>query len=237
MSEFIQALREFNIPLALIVGGMFFLLLAIAGAVTGGRVFINVSTPKRQIMLGSIGAIFLCLGFVIAAVPVPSRLQSSLSIPTPTPTPTQASVPTSTPSPTPTPSPYTFTSPKEGSSVPVKITVHGTAPLNIPPDKELWLLVESGGVNGYFPQGDAITPNPIVVSSEGKWDAIAYVGTDTDPRGTEYVLHLALVDKNSKGRAAIDKYFANGRATGSYKPIYPLPDGIHLVAEATVTRA
>jgi hypothetical protein len=132
---------------------------------------------------------------------------------------------------------FIITSPKEGSSVPVQIMVRGTAPNNIPKDKELWLLVQSGGVYGYFPQGDAFNPNPIVVSHEGKWNAIAYVGIDTDPKEMEFILQLALADQKSASRVAIDQYFASGQAGKGYNPLYPLPDGIELVAQTIVKRA
>src|ERR1019366_1483287 len=128
---------------------------------------------------------------------------------------------------------FTITSPTAGSQVSITTTVEGTAS-NIPPGKELWLLVESKGRNGYFPQGgNTDTPSPIVVSSNGTWKVDAYIGQNDDS-GRLFVLHIALVDQ--KGRDAIDHYFASGRASHHYSPLYPLPGGIQMLIQVDVIR-
>ncbi len=109
----------------------------------------------------------------------------------------------------------------------IKTTTQGTA-VNIPNDKELWVLILVNGVQGYYPQ-----PGPVKVGNDGTWSVGVTVGTNRDP-GRTFVLYAALVDKNS--RAAIDKYFTQTPNPG-YVGIYPLPQGIKLISAVNVIRA
>jgi hypothetical protein len=122
------------------------------------------------------------------------------------------------------PTSVTITFPVESSKVPLLATFQGDA-CNIPQDKELWLLVVPEGMTSYFPQ-----PGPVVVSSDGKWTAIAYIGQN-NPVDVEkgFVVYVALADQ--KGSASIRAYFTSG-----YKPLEPLPEGIQLIRQVRVVR-
>jgi hypothetical protein len=128
----------------------------------------------------------------------------------------------------------TITSPAGRSTVPKVITVQGTAS-NIPPGKELWLLVEAEGAGSYFPQGDADNPSPIVVSSGGTWSITAYIGQQAGSAdvGREFVLYPALIDQNdTKAKDAIQTYF---KQRGPVYEGIPL-GGIQLMSPVSIIR-
>ncbi|MGZ3615773.1 MAG: hypothetical protein ACXWOL_02560 [Ktedonobacteraceae bacterium] len=132
------------------------------------------------------------------------------------------------------PTSVTITSPASDSKVSSQILIQGTA-CHIPQDKELWLLVTVEGVSGYFPQGNAANPHPIMVRSDGTWSVTAYLGGSADI-GKKFVLIPALVDQNDKeAKDAIQTYF---QQTGpAYVPIDPLPSGIQLMSQVSVVRS
>ena len=118
----------------------------------------------------------------------------------------------------------TITSPAPESKVPLLTIVQGSADY-IPPDTQLWLLVVPDGGTSFFPQ-----PGPIVVSSDGKWSASAYIGLDKPGEsGKGHVVYAALADQ--EGSTAIQNYFKS-----RYKPLDPLPRGIQLMSQVHVVR-
>jgi hypothetical protein len=125
----------------------------------------------------------------------------------------------------------TITSPASDDRASNQITVQGTA-CNIPPDKGLWLLVTVEGIGGYFPQGDAANPRPIVVRNDGTWSVAAYIGSSADT-GRKFTLIPALVDQNDiEAKDAIQAYFTQPGPV--YKGIEPLPGGIQLMPSISV---
>lgn len=122
-----------------------------------------------------------------------------------------------------------ITTPTDGSVVSQSIIVRGTA-CHIPQGNQLWLLVMAEGVTGYYPQS-----GPIVASSDGKWSASAFLGgTDSADSGRAFVLYTASVDQGGSAATAIQNYFAS---SPDFRPISPLPDGIHLLSQVQVVRA
>lgn len=126
----------------------------------------------------------------------------------------------------------TITLPQEGSHVATNVVVEGTES-GIPQNEQLWLLVAPAATVGYFPQN-----GPVVVSVDGSWTASAALGgNDLTAVGRQFVLYTALIGQNDKeAQDALSKYFNNGKQTGSYLPIYPLPKGVQLISQVTVTR-
>lgn len=222
MMEFFTAILNAP-PLAIFfLVGVFLVVFAIIGWILFPKFF-----PLKQWQRLSLAAIGIILVGISAAVAASSVNRIDDHTPTPT-----ISNPTATATPTPSVN-VTITFPTEGSQVSRMTTVNGTAS-NIPPGKELWLLIESKAVKGYYPQGGTTgTPSPIVVSSSGTWNRDAYIGQDNDS-GRQFVLYIALVDQ--EGRAAIDRYFASGASSNSYTPIYSLPNGIQILTQVSVIR-
>lgn len=182
-------------------------------------------TMSVNVNVALMGSIALLLAAIISSCGGPTVNT------TPTPTPAPILSPSPTPTPTPPPVSVTITSPKDGSSVLVEITVEGTAS-GIPQGEQLWLLVESSGVTGYFPQNGG----PVVVSADGTWTASATLGGPNDV-GKPFVLYTALVDQNAKqGTDAISLYLTVGAQTHNYIPIDPRTVGIQTISHVTVVR-
>jgi hypothetical protein len=134
-------------------------------------------------------------------------------------------VPTALPCPFFAPTSVTITSPASGSKVPQSITVQGTA-CHIPNDAKLWVLVMPDNVTAYYPQ-----PDPITVSSDGKWSTTAFIGPTSANVVRGFVLYPALA--NREGNAAIYTYF---KTAPNYQPLNPLPEGIQLMSQVHVVR-
>lgn len=77
----------------------------------------------------------------------------------------------------------------DGDRVPFQTRIQGEAS-NLPKDKQLWLLVQNGSENDYYPQ-----PNPPTVGADGQWTGIASFGHNTasDFKGN-YSLHVVLAE-------------------------------------------
>ena len=96
MIQIITALKDTPVPTILIVGGLLFLLLAIASRFAGQ---IEVP-PTRQMWAGLIGVLLLLTGLVLYIVPQATASSTPTIPPTATPTPSPTSLPTPTPTPT-----------------------------------------------------------------------------------------------------------------------------------------
>ena len=119
------------------------------------------------------------------------------------------------------------TSPSPDASVPRLAPVKGTA-CNMPNGKQLWLLVQPEGVTAYYPQ-----VGPIIVPSDGNWNASVYVGLDgTVDIGRGFILTAVLAD--DQGSAAIRQYFA--QSGSQFTGLSPLPPGIQLMDQVRVVR-
>jgi hypothetical protein len=98
--EWIRLLKETPVPTILIVAGIFFLVLAVAGGIAGK---INILPGRQGISLG-IGVILLMTGIIIYLVPTGVPASSSIAVP----------VSSSTAAPTSTPTPVRTTGSTEG---------------------------------------------------------------------------------------------------------------------------
>ncbi len=113
ISNVLSVLKDTPLPTILVVAGIAFLLLALAGQVAG-RIEVP---PPRQKWAGAVGILFLVAGIGLSMVPPPLPTETARPTVTQTPvpsppeaTPTPSLIPTQTPTPTPEPSPPVFPS-------------------------------------------------------------------------------------------------------------------------------
>ena len=139
-------------------------------------------------------------------------------ISTQTPTSTSTSVPAS----------ITITTPTNGSKVPMLTSVEGTAS-GIPKDEGLLILIMPDGTTAHHPQSE----HPIEVPIDGKWISSIRVGIDSD-KGLGFTVSVALADQ--EGKAAIEKYFKEAKASGNFNGLDPLPKGIRLISQIRIIR-
>jgi hypothetical protein len=167
-------------------------------------------TRLRCLLIVILALAVCCIGVSLGIFAIVTTLP-----PTPT---------SSTPTPPPPPK-VTITSPADGSKVPMVVLVQGTA-FNIPSDKDLWVFVEAGG--GFFPQGNAQNPRPVMVSTDGKWNVTAYVGLPSQV-GEQFILAAALADKDGTARIKANL------ALGTFPPLDSM-DGISIITQVSVVR-
>lgn len=117
-------------------------------------------------------------------------------------------------------------SPADSSNASLLTIAQGTV-CHVPQDKELWLLVQAGGVAGYYPQN-----GPIIISNDGKWSgSVLLGGQSTHDIGRGFVIYTVLADQ--EGIASIQSYF---KSAPNYTPLDPLPSGIELQSQIQVVR-
>lgn len=206
-----------DIPTILVIAGIVFIFLAIAGRITG-KVETSIP-PDKQNVLGIIGAVLLVLGLTAPSTGIffpPEKVPISNSTPTATP------IATATPSLN-----ITITSPKEGEIVPVSTLISGIFSGEIPKGQYMWVVINPEKATGkWWPQGGRITP------LNGQWDVQAVMGVDQD-KGTIFKVMVILVNETDDQHYF--EYLARGEKNGSY-PAIPLPAIVNIINSISVIR-
>ncbi|CAG0937726.1 tricorn protease [Thermoflexales bacterium] len=117
--------------------------------------------------------------------------------------------------------------PKTGQRVSYKTHARGTA-IDLPDDRQLWLLVQSDYRPDYF-----LPSNPLSVTADGLWESIAWIGENSlADTGRTFTLTLVLAD--AAGSQAF-RDFANN-ASGD-QGLAQLPTGAQIVQAVAVERS